>query len=218
MKLSTLFQRMNQTRQQGEGDGETSPQRAKALIVGLGNPGREYRDNRHNLGFMALEHLADTHRIDVSRSQHRAITGSGQIAGRPVILARPLTYMNKSGDAVGPLASYYKIDPADVLVMYDDLDLALGTIRLRPEGGAGGHNGMRSIINHLGEAFPRLRMGIGRPPGRMPGAAYVLQDFGEEERVVVQEMLDEMVLAVETFLSEGIDLAMSRHNGPVTAE
>ena len=215
MKLSTVYRRMTEILQNTVRDEEGAARLRKALIIGLGNPGRKYRHNRHNLGFMAVEKLAATHHIEISRSQQRALTGSGRIAGRPVILARPLTYMNKSGDAVGPLASYYKIEPADVLVIYDDLDLPLGTLRQRAEGGAGGHKGMKSIINHLGERFPRLRMGIGRPPGRMPGAAYVLQDFGDDERVIVQEMLDEAVSAVETFLSEGIDLAMSRHNGSV---
>jgi PTH1 family peptidyl-tRNA hydrolase len=188
---------------------------AKRLIVGLGNPGRKYQENRHNIGFMAINRLAEKHHIDLSRTQNKAIVGSGQIDGHAVILAKPQTFMNKSGNAVGPLANYYKIDPSAVLVVYDELDLPLGTLRLRETGGSGGHNGMKSIIQHLGNDFPRLRLGIGRPPGRMPPAAYVLQDFGSDEQAVVDELLDHAVQAIETFLAEGIDLAMTRHNGSV---
>ncbi len=189
----------------------------RALIVGLGNPGREYRHNRHNIGFMAVELLAAAYTIHMSRVQNRAIVGSGMIVGRPVILARPQTYMNRSGDAVGPLAKYYKLEPADILVIYDELDLPFGTLRLSKGGCPGGHNGKRSIIQHLGQGFPRLRLGIGRPPGRMPPASYVLQDFGAADRPVVEDMLDEAVRAVETFLREGIDIAMTRHNGSILA-
>lgn len=194
---------------------ESAGHKQKFLIVGLGNPGRKHRGNRHNVGFMALDRLAAAHQLRLSRVQNKAIVGDGRIAGRSVILAKPQTYMNRSGDAVGPLARYYKIPPAQLLVIYDDLDLPLGTLRLREQGGAGGHNGMKSIIQHLGNDFPRLRLGIGRPPGRVPAAAYVLQDFGEDELPVVTEVLDEAVQAMETVLRDGIELAMSRHNGPV---
>ncbi|RMG89595.1 MAG: aminoacyl-tRNA hydrolase [Chloroflexi bacterium] len=184
----------------------------KFLIVGLGNPGKEYRNNRHNVGFMVVDHLAQRHGISLGKVQNRAIIGNGRIAGRAVILAKPQTYMNRSGDAVGPLARYYKIPPNNVLVIYDELDLPFGTIRLRAKGGAGGHNGMKSVIQHLGEQFPRLRLGIGRPPGRMPPAAYVLQDFGRDEVEWLPQILDEAVAAIETWLADGIELAMSRHN------
>jgi len=187
----------------------------RSLIVGLGNPGRKYQENRHNIGFMAINRLAEKHSIDLTRVQNKAVIGSGQIDGHAVILAKPQTFMNKSGDAVGPLAKYYKIEPSAILVVYDELDLPLGTLRLREAGGSGGHNGMKSIIQHLGNDFPRLRLGIGRPPGRMPPAAYVLQDFSAGERPIVDDLLDNAVQAIETFLAEGIDLAMTRHNGPV---
>jgi PTH1 family peptidyl-tRNA hydrolase len=183
------------------------------LIVGLGNPGRQYRQNRHNIGFMVLDRLAAVHAVSLGRVQNHAIVGSGKIAGQDVILAKPQTYMNKSGESVGALARYYKIPPANVLVIYDELDLPFGTLRLREQGGAGGHNGMRSLIQHLGEGFPRLRLGIGRPPGQMPAAAHVLQDFGREDAPLVEEMLTAAVAAVETYLHDGINLAMSRHNG-----
>jgi peptidyl-tRNA hydrolase, PTH1 family len=186
----------------------------KYLIAGLGNPGLRHRSNRHNVGFMLVERLAAVAGINLGRVQQRAVVGDGRLAGRSVILAKPQTYMNLSGDAVGPLVHYYKIPHANVLVVYDELDLPLGALRLREKGGAGGHNGMRSIIHHLGQDFPRLRLGIGRPPGRMNPAAYVLQDFGRDELPVVDVMLDQALQAVETYLQEGIQLAMSRYNGP----
>ena len=188
------------------------------MLCGLGNPGRKYQKNRHNVGFMAVERIADAHGISLSQVEQRAVVGSGQIAGRSVVLAKPQTFMNKSGDAIGPLVNYYKMDLGDVLVIYDDLDLPLGTLRLREVGGAGGHNGMKSIIQHLGNGFPRLRLGIGRPPGRMPPAAYVLQDFGDEEWPIVEQMLGRAADAVDVFLRDGVELAMSRFNGSVVED
>ncbi len=184
----------------------------KFLIVGLGNPGREYQGNRHNIGFMAVDRLAVSCQIKMGKVQHKAIIGNGRCAHHSVILAKPQTFMNRSGDAIGPLATYYKIPPERILVIYDELDLPLGTLRLREKGGTGGHNGMKSIVNHLGQAFPRLRLGIGRPPGKMPPAAYVLQDFGKDEQPIVAELLEEASRAVETFIQDGINLAMTRHN------
>lgn len=183
------------------------------LIVGLGNPGRKYRGNRHNIGFMAVDALATAYDIQNSKVQNKAIVGNGRIQNLPVIIAKPQTYMNSSGDAVGPLARYYKVPPENVLIIYDELDLPFGTIRLRERGGSGGHNGMKSIINHLGEDFPRLRLGIGRPAGQMPVPAHVLQDFGEKDKPLLDDVLREAVQAIETYLRDGIQLAMSRHNG-----
>lgn len=185
------------------------------LIVGLGNPGRGHLYNRHNVGFMAVDRLAARHDIDLKRVQSKAIVGSGRIAERPVILAKPQTFMNLSGESVGPLAKYYKVPSSNILVVYDELDLPFGTIRLREKGGAGGHNGMRSLIEQLGNDFPRLRLGIGRPPGRMDAAAFVLQDFGRDDLPLVSEMLSAALEAIESFVRDGVDLAMSRFNGPV---
>jgi PTH1 family peptidyl-tRNA hydrolase len=190
----------------------------KWLIVGLGNPGRQHRGNRHNIGFMALDRLAAKHSLSLGRVQQKAIVGDGRILNHPVILAKPQTYMNLSGDAVGPLANYYKIPPERLLVIFDELDLPFGTLRLREKGGAGGHNGMRSIINHVGQNFPRLRLGIGRPPGRMAPAAYVLQDFSAADQPLLDQILDEGVTAVETILREGVNLAMTRHNKNINAD
>lgn len=190
----------------------------KALIVGLGNPGRGYSGNRHNIGFMLIDRLAAENGISLGRLQNKALVGTGQIAGRPVVLAKPQTFMNLSGVAVAPLARFYKIEPADLLVAYDEIDLPLGTLRLRENGSSGGHNGMKSVIQYLGEDFPRVRLGVGRPPGRMDAAAHVLQDFETGEKAIVDTLLDRAVQAVETFLQQGIILAMSRFNGRVVLE
>ena len=201
---------MNELQGQASGDSQ------RYLVVGLGNPGRRYQKNRHNIGFMAVDRLSMAHGIKMSKLQHKALVGTGHIAGRSVILAQPQTYMNNSGDAVGPLANYYKVPAANVLVVYDELDLPFGVLRLREMGGAGGHNGMKSIIQHLGQGFPRLRLGIGRPSGRMDPAAHVLQDFSKDELPILEEVLDEAVRAIETYLRHDIHMAMSRHNGTVT--
>jgi len=183
------------------------------LIVGLGNPGRKYRGNRHNIGFMVLDALAVAHNIEGNKVQNKAIVANGRIQNKNVILAKPQTFMNLSGDSVGPLARYYKVPPENVLVVYDELDLPFGTIRMREKGGAGGHNGMKSVINHLGQDFPRVRLGIGRPKGQMPVPAHVLQDFGKDDLPLLDDVLAEAVRAIETYLRDGIQLAMSRHNG-----
>ncbi|HLV43343.1 MAG TPA: aminoacyl-tRNA hydrolase [Aggregatilineales bacterium] len=186
----------------------------KYLIVGLGNPGREYANNRHNVGFHVVDHLAARHGIAFTRMQDGAAVASGHIAGRSVVLAKPQKYMNLSGGPVGALARFYKIPNEQLIVVFDDLDLPPGTIRLRPAGGPGGQKGMKDIIRRLGEEFPRLRVGIGRPPGRMDAAAYVLQDFGADELPVIREAVDRAADALETWLRDGLDLAMSRFNGP----
>jgi PTH1 family peptidyl-tRNA hydrolase len=188
------------------------------LIVGLGNPGRKYRGNRHNIGFMIVDQLASDNGIQSSTVQNKAIVGDGRIANQRVILAKPQTYMNDSGNAVGPLANFYKVPPENIFVIYDELDLPFGTLRLREKGSAGGHNGMKSIIQHIGQDFPRLRVGIGRPAGKMPPAAWVLQDFGKDDMPIVTDIISEAIRATETYLREGIQLAMSRHNGSVISE
>lgn len=194
---------------------EHSADAGRYLIVGLGNPGRTHLYNRHNIGFMVVDRLAARHDVEMKRVQNKAIIGSGRIADRGVILAKPQTFMNLSGEAVGSLVNYYRIPITNTLVVYDELDIPFGVIRLREKGGAGGHNGMRSIIQHLGNDFARMRMGIGRPPGRMDAAAFVLQDFGRDDLPLVSEMLEAAVEAIGSFIRHGIDLTMSRFNGPV---
>lgn len=184
-----------------------------SLVVGLGNPGPEYARNRHNVGFCCVEALASAHGLAFDKRQKKARVALGDALGRRVILAKPQTFMNDSGRAAAPLARFYRVPPERLLVVYDDLDLPLGTLRLRPEGGSGGHKGMRSVIEHLGgQQFPRLRFGIGRPPGKMDPAAYVLQDFAEDEEELLAGVLDRAVAAVETWLADGIEAAMNRYN------
>jgi len=191
----------------------------RALIVGLGNPGREYLNNRHNVGFQTLDHLAKRHGLEFSRLQNGAFVASGNIHGGPVTLAKPQSWMNLSGAPVSALMKFYKILPERLLVVFDDLDLPAGTLRLRPSGGSGGQNGVKSIIERLGsEEFARLRIGIDRPPGRMDSAAYVLQDFKGDQVAMIREVYDRAADAVETWLQYGIMLAMSRHNAPAVLD
>ncbi|MBN1306029.1 MAG: aminoacyl-tRNA hydrolase [Anaerolineales bacterium] len=188
------------------------------LIVGLGNPGREYRENRHNIGFVLIDRLAVRLNVSLSRYQSNALVGTAQYEARKVILAKPQTFMNLSGQSVQGLIRFYKIPVTNLLVAHDDLDLPFGTIRLRPGGGAGGQKGIASTIERLGDKdFPRLRLGIGRPPGRMNPAAYVLQDFPKEDLVFLSEILDRASEAVFTFLVDGMDAAMNKFNGQISA-
>jgi PTH1 family peptidyl-tRNA hydrolase len=185
----------------------------ETLIVGLGNPGLRYAGNRHNIGFMALTELARANGLVFGKPQKLARIASGSISGVHVLLVLPKTYMNESGRAIGELARFYKLPSESILVVCDDLDLPLGTVRLRGRGSSGGHRGVKSIIRHLGsQAFPRLRLGIGRPPDYMDAAAYVLQDFSTEERGKLQDVLTRATVAIEAWLSDGIELAMTRHN------
>jgi PTH1 family peptidyl-tRNA hydrolase len=182
------------------------------LIAGLGNPGSRYRDNRHNIGFMVVDRLSERTDIEIGRLQKKALVGTGWFVQKRIILVKPQTNMNLSGTSLGPLINYYKIPLPNLLVVYDEIDLPFGAIRLRERGGSGGHNGMKSIIAVLGSGFPRLRLGVGRPPGKMEPAAYVLQDFQKEELPVVEEIIERSVSAIETYLIDGIDIAMTRFN------
>ncbi len=185
------------------------------LIVGLGNPGRQYRDNRHNVGYMVINRLSERLDIAISRVQQKALIGDGRLNGNRVYLAKPQTFMNLSGDSVGAISKYFRVPMSRLLVIYDEIDLPLATLRLRERGGSGGHNGMKSIINQLGQDFPRLRIGIGRPPGHMEPAAFVLRDFGASEKVIIEEAIEEATSAIETFILIGLEAAMTRYNGPI---
>jgi peptidyl-tRNA hydrolase, PTH1 family len=185
----------------------------KFLIVGLGNPGREYRANRHNVGFMTLDRLAAKLGLAFTRRQSDALYTSGRLGGRPVVLAKPQRFMNLSGGPVASLVRFHNIAQERFIVVFDELDLPLGTLRLRPAGGTAGHRGMRSVVEALGtQDFPRLRFGIGRPPGRKDAAAHVLEDFNQDELPLVEVTLDRAVEALETFVTEGIVQAMNRFN------
>jgi PTH1 family peptidyl-tRNA hydrolase len=191
-----------------------------AMVVGLGNPGTGYADHRHNAGFLVVDALAGAHDLVFARRRRaQAYVAEGLIENQRVLLAKPQTFMNLSGRAVGRLSRAHGIPPESILVVYDDLDLPLGRLRLRPEGGAGGHKGLRSIIEVLGtQVFPRLRVGIDRPPGRMDPADYVLQPFTQEEQLCIKQALERSVAAIECWLAEGIAAAMDQFNRPLALE
>jgi PTH1 family peptidyl-tRNA hydrolase len=182
------------------------------LIVGLGNPGPKYKGTRHNAGFMVVDKLADKYNIRLQKEEKKALVAKERIKGEKVILAKPQTFMNESGLAVQKLASYYNIDAADVLVIYDDLDLEQGELKIKPKGGHGGHNGLRSVINCLGESsFARVRIGIGRPEYRSV-TDYVLGKFSSDERKNVEDTITKGSKAVELFLDGNLNKAMNKYN------
>jgi PTH1 family peptidyl-tRNA hydrolase len=182
------------------------------LVVGLGNPGREYARSRHNAGFMVVDHLAQGHAIRFNERRAHSLAGRGTVGGAEIMLAKPRTFMNHSGRAVQGLLMAHGLRPAQVLVVYDDFDLPLGTLRLRRRGSAGTHNGMRSIVDALGtESFPRLRIGIGAARGAT-AHDYVLSEFDAESWVVFEETRDRAVQAIESVLADDLDSAMNRFN------
>lgn len=185
------------------------------LIVGLGNPGREYARNRHNVGCQIVDLLAQRHGLSFDKRQGKARLALGTIGEQRVILVKPRTFMNESGAPVAQVAHYYRVEMSDMLVIFDHLDLPAGRIRLRPHGGTGGHRGMASIIKQLGSnEFPRLRVGIDRPPGRMDPAAYVLQDFSAEQEEIMVEVRERAAAAAEHWLRDGSEAAMNEFNSP----
>jgi PTH1 family peptidyl-tRNA hydrolase len=189
------------------------------LITGLGNPGRQYRNNRHNVGFKLLDDLADRLGVQFARLESKALVTKTNYQDSRLVLAKPQTFMNLSGQAIASLQRYYKVPLENLLVVYDDVDLDLGVLRIRPAGGAGGHKGISSIIERLStQEFPRMRVGIGRPPGRMEAADYVLQDFSDRECSVLEEVIPRGVDAVLLYVSVGIDAAMNQYNGIVAGE
>jgi peptidyl-tRNA hydrolase, PTH1 family len=188
------------------------------LIVGLGNPGPRYANNRHNVGYQFVDSLAQTYGLASSRQQFHAHVTDGRIAGQRVLLAKPLTFMNLSGNAVGSLMHFYKLTPADLMVIYDDLDLPLGRARLRPGGGSGGHKGMASIIERVGaQEFARLRIGIGRPQSGEP-ADYVLKNFTVDERIELERTFERAREALVVWMNGDIDQAMNNLNRPSESE
>jgi PTH1 family peptidyl-tRNA hydrolase len=187
------------------------------LIIGLGNPGREYRETRHNIGFMLLDHLAVKLHARFARLQSKALVASATFLERKIILAKPQTFMNLSGRSVQGLIHFYKLPLENLLIAHDDLDLPVGTIRIRPDGRSAGQKGMISTIEHLGtDEFPRLRLGIGRPPGQMQAPDYVLQAFSQADLSVISETLDRAVEAALTWVTDGLDTAMNKYNGTIS--
>ncbi len=187
------------------------------MIVGLGNPGPVYRHTRHNFGFLALDELAEELNIQVKRLKFKAMIGEGRFNESKVVLVKPMTFMNESGRAVAPLLRYFKLPLSNLLIIHDDLDLPLGTLRLRPSGGTSGQRGMASIITHLGtQEFPRMRLGIGRPPGQMDPVDYVLKNFLPSENELLAIVLRTAVEASQNFIKEGLTQTMNKYNGEVS--
>lgn len=191
------------------------------IIVGLGNPGREYSNTRHNIGWEVIDALAAEHGIDVLEKKHKAIIGKGVIAGQKCILVKPQTYMNLSGESVRQVLNYYKADEEqELIVISDDVSLDVGQIRIRKKGSAGGHNGLKSIIGHLGhDVFRRVKMGVGEKPKGFDLADWVLGHYNTADRKSMDEAVKRAVQAIELMLTEGPDVAMNRYNRkPETAE
>ncbi|MCI5700691.1 MAG: aminoacyl-tRNA hydrolase [Lachnospiraceae bacterium] len=184
------------------------------LIVGLGNPGREYEKTRHNVGFDTIDELVEEYRIDQSGVKFKAMYGKGMIGGEKVILMKPLTFMNLSGEAVRGMVDYFKINvKEELIVVYDDIDLEPGHVRIRAKGSAGGHNGMKNIVRMLGtQEFTRVRIGVGAKPKGWDLADYVLSRFSKEDRALIEEAIDHSCKAIRCIVEEGVDAAMNQFN------
>ena len=190
------------------------------LIVGLGNPGKRYVNNRHNVGFHCIDCFAQKQGISLNQRKAQSLLGAGDIEGTKVVLVKPRTFMNLSGEAVAALMHHYRLPAQDLLVIYDDLDLPLGKIRLRERGGSGGHNGVKSIIAHLNsQDFPRFRVGIGPREDeettiskRMNTVGYVLGDFDAVDRAIIQDVYPEVADAIHCLITDGITAAMNKYN------
>ena len=183
-------------------------------IAGLGNPGEKYDNTRHNAGFLTIDALADRYGIDVREKAHKALIGKGVIEGQKVILAKPQTYMNLSGESIRALVDYYKVTQEELVIIFDDISLEPGQLRIRKKGSAGGHNGIKSIIAHLGtQEFTRIKVGVGEKPPRMDLADYVLGRFAKEEQDTMKEAFETAAKAAVAIMTEGADAAMNQYNG-----
>ena len=183
------------------------------LIVGLGNPTKEYENTRHNIGFIAIDALSEEYHIPVESLRHKALIGKGAIEGQRVILAKPVTYMNLSGEAVRAISDYYKIPSEDIIIIFDDTTLDVGRMRIRKKGSAGGHNGIKSIIAHLGTMeFPRIKIGIGAKREGQDLADYVLSRFPKEEKEALGQVLEDVKKAVALMVWDDIEEAMNQYN------
>ena len=183
------------------------------IIVGLGNPTREYQATRHNIGFDVITRISDDYNIPLDFKKHKAVCGRGYIEGEKVVLAKPQTFMNLSGESVRELVDFYKVSPQEVVVIYDDISLDVGQLRLRAKGSAGGHNGIKSIINHLGtQEFPRIKVGVGDKPAGWDLADYVLSRFKDEEQPIIREAIKKSSEAVKSIIKDGMEPAMNIYN------
>ncbi|HHW22854.1 MAG TPA: aminoacyl-tRNA hydrolase [Clostridiaceae bacterium] len=184
------------------------------VLAGLGNMGPKYERTRHNVGFDTIDFLAAKYRINSFKLKHKALIAEGIIQGHKTLLVKPQTYMNNSGEAIREIMDYYKIPPGNLVVIYDDVDIDVGRLRIRAKGSAGTHNGMRSILSHIKtENFPRIRIGIGKAPDNMDMADYVLSRFSEEERKLINDAIEKASLAAVTIVCASVEIAMSRYNG-----
>lgn len=185
------------------------------VVIGLGNPGKKYENTRHNIGFITIDYLADQLGIKVDKIKHKALVGEGRISGQKVMLVKPQTFMNLSGQSVREIMDYYKIDIEELIVIYDDIDIDKGSVRIRKKGSSGTHNGMRSIIQHLGDDnFPRIRIGIGRnEKGDL--ADYVIGGFNKSEVSLMEDAVRHASKGIEGIISDGIEKAMSKYNGNI---
>ena len=191
----------------------TSPNEQTFLIAGLGNPGKDYRDTRHNIGFMTADRIAERLGITFTRTQFKALITDGRYLDNRIYLAKPQTFMNASGQAISALIKFYKIPLKNLLVAYDDVDLPFETIRMKPSGGSAGHRGMKNIIQQIGtHEFPRLRLGVGRSYGSKQAAEYVLKPFSREESEFLSVYIDRAANAALAYVSEGIQQAMTEYN------
>jgi len=184
------------------------------LFIGLGNPGSRFDGTRHNIGFEVIDTLSDSLNIPLQQTKFKGIYGTGVVKGEKVFLLKPLTYMNLSGECIGPFMDYFQIPLEDMIVVYDDLDTVPGKLRLRTKGSAGGHNGIKSMIAHLGtQEFKRIRFGIGRPTNQQPVPDFVLNRFSKEESIDIEHGIDRSVKACEAFLDTSFDKVMNKFNG-----
>ena len=183
------------------------------IVVGLGNLGKQYDNTRHNIGFDVINHLAKKLSIDVNKLKFKAYIGEGRVGSKKVVLVKPQTYMNLSGESVREIIDWYKIDLDKLIVIYDDVDIDFAKVRVRPKGSSGTHNGMRSIIHQIqSDEFPRIRMGIGRPPARFKLADFVLGKFTKEEQKDMDESKKHAGKCVESIISDGVDATMNKFN------
>ncbi len=183
------------------------------VIVGLGNPGKKYENTRHNIGFITVDYLAEYFGIKVSKLKHKSLVGEGVIDGKKLLLVKPQTYMNLSGNAVREIVDYYKVDISKLIVIYDDIDIDKGSVRIRKKGSGGTHNGMKSIISSLNnDAFPRVRIGIGKD-NKKPLVDYVIGGFEKEEVELMEKAVLHSAKAIESVVTDGLDIAMNKYNG-----
>lgn len=188
--------------------------RVMYIIAGLGNPTREYEKTRHNVGFEVIDVLADMLGTTVEEKKFKGCYGRGIIGGEKVLLLKPQTFMNLSGESIRAASDFYKVDPEHIIIIYDDISLDVGQLRIRKKGSAGGHNGIKNIIAHLGtQEFPRIKVGVGDKPKKMDLADYVLSRFSKEDRAAMEDAFKEAAKAVEVMITEGMDIAMNQFNG-----